>query len=107
MTDVLNKGPIFCVEPRMKAPDLLSVASGIRDNVQEKERDACLTESQDYLLRFSPEQRKVTGIRREVSHLIEHDLRLITADKEGFLLFCRVLLAARARRHLSRKSFKL
>lgn len=87
VTDVFNKDPKFCVEPRMKTPDLLSVARNIRDMVQGVGKEASLAESLDCPLTFSLVHQKVRATSLVVSHLIEHVLGPLMADKEdGFVV---------------------
>ncbi|XP_077553291.1 uncharacterized protein LOC144168094 [Haemaphysalis longicornis] len=82
LRDVLSLGPKFAVEPKMKAPELLSLVRQVSRYAPEAEVDRCISEGVDVLMRNSSVVSSVP-IAKVAATLRERSLAVLPADKEG------------------------
>ncbi|XP_072143741.1 uncharacterized protein [Dermacentor andersoni] len=82
----LRKGPKFACEPELSPPEKVSLSRSISRWVTKDFRPRCVTECVDVIARTVPQSNKsdnLTGVSR---FFVKHELRLVTADKEGFFV---------------------
>lgn len=86
--ETLKLGPKFCVEPRLSPVEKVASARNVSKLVTDDERPRCVSECADVILRNLQEKpRKSVRLQPIADSLREKKLKLMTADKEGFL-FC-------------------
>ncbi|XP_077551733.1 uncharacterized protein LOC144165834 [Haemaphysalis longicornis] len=79
---VLSLGPKFAVEPKLKAPELLSLGRQVSSRAPEAEAERCISEGVDVLMRTKSVVSRVP-IRKVSAALRDRDLAVLPADKEG------------------------
>ncbi|KAH8039080.1 hypothetical protein HPB51_005019 [Rhipicephalus microplus] len=80
---VLKNGPKFSVVPMVSAHELLALNQGISRRDDEENRERCLLEGADSLLRNRRNDRPKLTTGGVVSYFKQHELSLLQADKEG------------------------
>ncbi|KAH7982715.1 hypothetical protein HPB52_006781 [Rhipicephalus sanguineus] len=87
VASVLKKGPKFSVAPKVSAHELLALNRSISWSTDEENRERCLLEGADSLLRNRSSARPKLTTGGVVSFFKEHELSLLQADKEaGFVV---------------------
>lgn len=84
--DVLKLGPKFCIEPRLDIVDRLTLTRNVARYVPEKEKDRCVVECVDVAAKASARTGSKPDVGRTVKYLVEHNLRVVQADKEGMFV---------------------
>ncbi|XP_077559285.1 uncharacterized protein LOC144174438 [Haemaphysalis longicornis] len=83
--DVPQKSPKFSLQPRIPPHELLTLNRRVAEKAEEEERERCLLEVVDCLLRTS-KNRSLTSAETTqdiVRYFKDNDLVLLQADKEG------------------------
>lgn len=87
VTEVLDKGPKFSTEPKLKPPELLSLVRNVASKVIESEKEACIEEAVGCPPGPHRARRKDPIMNSVVDYLVWQDLRLMISDKEdGFVV---------------------
>lgn len=84
--DVLRLGPKYCVEPQLDIVDRLALTRDVARYVPEKERDRCVVECVDVVAKASMRGKTGLNVRKTAKYLVDNNLRVVEADKEGMLV---------------------
>ncbi|XP_042149365.1 uncharacterized protein LOC121837684, partial [Ixodes scapularis] len=78
----LELGPMFCFEPVLSPPELVTLAKNVAEKATEGDRPRCIHECVEVLQ--SPRRRgQVCPITTLVDFMVDSDLRVMLSDKEG------------------------
>ncbi|KAH7939767.1 hypothetical protein HPB52_017251 [Rhipicephalus sanguineus] len=82
VTETLSLGPKFAVEPRLSAPERLSLVRQISGRAPDLEQGLCVSAGVDVLLRSTQHTSRLP-LRKVEAYLKESTLAVLPADKEG------------------------
>lgn len=105
VSKILEKGPKYSLEPRLAPHELLAVVRRVSERADADDRDRCVLEGVDCLMRSSrgSYSRGGRSLGRVVSFLQENRLNLLQADKEGgFVVLPEGMFGTRSRAAISK-----
>ncbi|KAH7985282.1 hypothetical protein HPB52_024214 [Rhipicephalus sanguineus] len=82
VTETLSLGPKFAVEPRLSAPERLSLVRQISGRAPDSEQGRCVSAGVDVLLRSTRHPSRLP-LRKVEAYLKDNALAVLPADKEG------------------------
>ncbi|KAG0415650.1 hypothetical protein HPB47_007180 [Ixodes persulcatus] len=83
ITEILELGPKFSIQPTPKPIEELCLARTPAEKVIPEERERCISEAVDVIRRNPNNRRETIMIRDVVTYFRKNQLKLLTADKEG------------------------
>ncbi|KAG0424630.1 hypothetical protein HPB47_028151 [Ixodes persulcatus] len=87
ITEILELGPKFSIQPTPKPIEKLCLARTLADRVISEERERCISEAVGVMRRKPNHRRETIRTRDVVTYFKENQLKLLTADKErGFVV---------------------
>ncbi|KAH6923208.1 hypothetical protein HPB50_024871 [Hyalomma asiaticum] len=85
--EVLKFGPKFCMEPKLKPLDTLGMARNVARMAPEEDRRRCISECVEEITRWNPRSDRAAAKMEPIGRdLRDRNLKLLTADKEGFFV---------------------
>ncbi|KAG0417925.1 hypothetical protein HPB47_005255 [Ixodes persulcatus] len=104
--DCLDKGPKYSQEPCMNPVSKLSLIRWMGDKAKPEDRERCVADGVDVLQRLEGKTTRKFKTNTIVDYFLEHNLKLLTSDKEGgFVVLPEALYKTKAKEAIQ-KNFK-
>ncbi|KAG0431439.1 hypothetical protein HPB47_021787 [Ixodes persulcatus] len=104
--DCLDKGPKYSQEPCMNPVLKLSLIRWMGDKAKPEDRERCVADGVDVLQRLEGKTTRKFKTNTIVDYFLEHNLKLLTSDKEGgFVVLPEALYKTKAKEAIQ-KNFK-